>query len=419
MTEARNRHWNLRSIIQAGAADLTSTVEPSVPAAPTPAVEPEEEASEFSPSSESLHQSLPANCALLAVTEDHEPRHFRLSFYFEGENRTSNDDDVRAQEAINLTLQQIAERRKWKQDHDELRNWWRELAGLRRWMQQLVRVPGIRLIVWDNTGYQLPWELYYLDKTDPQRPYGWLGATIEVVRWTSLLESGRQARYTAVPAQASGGVVLLETDNITARNDGVATMVRSYRPAQLGRNPYPLPTVDALTRELSNRELLFGLLLVHCHGINATNANEFRLAERTLNEIEQYEMAALDRSKAVVILNACNTAKLVPVGPHATRATRSFAEMFLRKGASSVIATLGQVAVDHTVEFTFRLFEAATGQRISKILLDHRKRYADRLADPHRGDAKYEQFFYCFMYVCFGDPETTLKLTESPLDGAA
>jgi len=404
----------LRSLMRADIVDVTSTVERSP--IPVPEVQPAEgdDSEVFDPSSGALHRSLPPDSALLSVTEDTTPgslRHFRLGFYFDGRYEESRDEDVRVQTAVDLSLHRIAERGTWKEDHDELKHWWQELARLRRWMNRLAETTDARLIVWDNTNFQLPWELYHVAEQPDGTPSGWLGAMVEVVRWTSLLETGRETLYTAAKSGSTGSVLVLETEDITAQSDGIATLAEDY-------GPPPVRDMDTLLGELNRNDLRLGLVLVHCHGVNATNANEFRLAERTLNEIEDSPMAALKHSEAVVILNACNTAKIVPVGPHAHRATRSFAEMFLRKGASSVIATLGKVGLDHTHEFTFQLLNATDDdRRISRFLMHHRRTYVQRLADPTRDDARYEQFFYSFMYVCFGHPDTTLEVTQSTPGG--
>jgi hypothetical protein len=400
----------LRSMFRADdAEDRTTTRDPSVPPAGIE-VEPPGGAGEsevFDPSHAALHQSLPPGSALLAVTEDPAggPRGFRLSFFFQGRYEESTEDDVRHQVALNLNLYSIGERRRWQDDHDELKNWWRELSRLRRWMNRLAAAArDTRLVVWDNTNFQLPWELYYVDGS------GWLGAMVEVLRWTSLLEEGREARYTAVPAAPAGTMLVLETEDITGPGDGIADLTEGY-------GPPPLTRMEALREQLARKDLRIGVLLVHCHGVNAADANQFELAGATLNEMESWDMPALAVSRTIVILNACNTAKLVPVGEHAQRATRSFAEMFLRKGASTVIATLGKVGMDHTHDFTLDLLTAeGTDRRVSQFLMRHRRDYADRLADPARGPGRYERFFYSFMYVCFGHPETALRLAAAPGD---
>jgi len=402
-----------KSLLTAGSEATVTTVDPeSLPppaAAPAATVPSDDETRVFEPSNPSLHESLPRGCALLTVTEDHEqPGHFHLGFYL-GDYQESRKADIRSQ-VPPRPLSAIAERGRWKDDHDELRNWWRELARLRGWMHHLVGQPGARLIVWDNTGFQTPWELYYVDKRlDGGGPHGWLGSLVEVIRWTSLMETGRETRYTAVAARATGGVVVMETDEV--RHAGVAHMADRYRPPTLKGPRGPLRSIDALLAALDDPDLRFGLLLVHCHGINATNANEFRLAGRTLNEVELADMPALASTGAVVLLGACNTARIVPVGPDSTRATRSFAETFLRKGASTVIATLGQVDLDHAHEFVFQLLDAESGHRVSELLLAHRRRYADRLRKAPRGSEPYQAFFNSFMYVYFGNPETTLEIT--------
>ena len=117
---------------------------------------------------------------------------------------------------------------------------------------------------------------------------------------------------------------------------GIADIVRDHG--------YPtLRDSGAWLTELARDDLRFALMMVHCHGRNATDANQFTIAGLSMNTLANMPMPALARSRAVVVLNACNTAEAVPVGPQVPRATRSFAEVFLQKGASAVIATTGAV----------------------------------------------------------------------------
>jgi hypothetical protein len=76
-------------------------------------------------------------------------------------------------------------------------------------MRELTEAEWVRLIVWDNTPHQIPWELYYLHEPKDERRSVWLGSVVEIARWTSLLR-GPDAVYDAELCAANGRMLLLE-----------------------------------------------------------------------------------------------------------------------------------------------------------------------------------------------------------------
>ena len=53
----------------------------------------------------------------------------------------------------------------------------------------------------------------------------------------------------------------------------------------------------------------FGLAIVHGHGGYSQDAGEFALDGVPLNELDEYPLDALTRSGALVLLNACASAR--------------------------------------------------------------------------------------------------------------
>jgi hypothetical protein len=164
-----------------------------------------------------------------------------------------------------------------------------------------------------------------------------------------------------------------------------------------------------LQTELARDDLHFALLMLHTTTDNPTTGSDFKLGGITLNQLAHWDMKALSRSHAVVILNACNTAKLVPVGPQTPLSTTSFAGVFLRKGASSVIATLSTVGFHHSYEFVDHLLHPEDDDhRLGHLLRLWRRRYARRVKTCAED---YADFFNGFMYVYYGNPDSTLRVT--------
>src|SRR5215471_4092527 len=88
----------------------------------------------------------------------------------------------------------------WSRSHDEITDWINDLR---------VRFgdADLRIVIWDDTGFEIPWELLWLEPRpdDDLRP-GWLGALVSVTRWTTIHRDGRNP-YTDDPEDCAGHVV--------------------------------------------------------------------------------------------------------------------------------------------------------------------------------------------------------------------
>ena len=419
MTTPTASPFSLAELVTTGSTSTAGTVSsrpaaPSRPETPPDVLIPAEGAQPIQTNDVPLTDGLPASSAMLRVdaTEEKYDGHpcFRLVFQFGQHTYESRPDDIRQQVVPGLSLADISERRAWLADHDQVRGWWDEMARLRQWMQALRDAASVRLVVWDNTPYQIPWELYYLHEPAAEPRSAWLGGTLEIMRWTSMLD-GPDAGYGAKAHASRGSMLLLEMLEPHAGGEGVADLARDF-------GYLTLDDGNAWLNELACENLRFALMMVHCHGEGASDANRFTIAGKSLNTLANKPMPALTRSRAVVILNACNTAKPVPVGPQVPRATRSFAEVFLAKGASAVIATVGPVDLDQTREFVYHLVGTAGDERrLSQLLLSWRRYHVDRLMQCGDNDPKrpgyIQDFFHAFMYVYFGHPDSTLEITDA------
>jgi hypothetical protein len=374
-----------------------------------------DEPTTFDPTSPQLTTSLPENTALLCVTAaTGEPARFRLHFHFAGSIRETGTADLDVQTRPTFSLAEIARRRNWKHGYHHVMDWWVNKMQLATWMADLLSArragaDATRLVVWDNTDFQIPWELHW---TSMRR--SWLGAEIEVVRWTSIYDGARVARYAARPQVCRGGVLAMESATITPAGPMLGPALRPYGVAAERRLPDLLQLLDDEWRR-------FALLLIRCHGAYDAQTGTFELDGMQLAEFEDFGMPALGESRAVVLLNACETG--VVAGPGGAP-VRGFAEVFLRRGASSVIATASQIGLDHSHEFAVTLLRMrGAGQRLSRLMLDLRRDAARRAARPTgsahpdlRTGEDFEAFFYAFTYVHFGHPDTVLELVADSSD---
>ncbi|MFE7560014.1 hypothetical protein [Kitasatospora sp. NPDC057500] len=99
---------------------------------------------------------------------------------------------------------------------------------------------------------------------------------------------------------------------------------------------------------------------------------------------------------------------------------RSFVELFLRYGASGVVAVIGDIDIDHSHDFATRLLEHAVDKpvNLAAMLQEHRRYYCAELTrEPSGGEQRdveedYKHFLTSFLYVYYGHPDTTLHLTQ-------
>ncbi|WTW93329.1 hypothetical protein OG216_08035 [Streptomycetaceae bacterium NBC_01309] len=390
----------------------------------------EAEPTGFDPENARLTENLPADVAMLCVTETEwagKPS-FKLHFHYRGRVRcTVAAADLNAQRPRSVSIAELVDRAgdgrspgegSWREAYYDVMSGWAPMATLVEWVRELLDAEGDpQLVVWDNTGFEIPWELFRhtiaLDDDDPGHDDGWLGELIPVIRWTTVHDGANAGRYTATSRESRGGVLMYE-DPALAVEPAEADLFRRFEVAERRT------TMAQLIRQLNDTSVAFGLVIVRCHGTYSAEERRMKLGGMPLNEFSDVRMRALRKYRAPVLLNACVTARPVGVVP------RSFAELFLRYGAGAVIATVAEVGLNHSHEFAVRLLEEAEfGEvNIARTLLDHRRHYAERVRrafdadeDP-RTEEDFKLFFHSFMYVYFGHPGTTLRAIPREGGGA-
>jgi hypothetical protein len=419
---------SLRSRLQADAGADTGTPVEAQPGLPRPrtydldGVEEPSEPTGLDPESAHLADELPPGTALLCVKSTRyagEPS-FALYFHHQGEISSANratDLDHRRQPGLGLPrLVERARDRGWRSTYRLVKGWWRAETVLADWVDRLRRADSPRLIVWDHTPHEIPWELLH------RRPVGahpvgdtggWVGAHLPIIRWTTLYDGHRAWGYVAGPRECRGGVLVYEDPEFAVAPD-------SFRRHEVGERS---TTMRHLHARLGDPRAAFGLLLMRCHGTYATNLDEFTLGDVPLSELsEEWDMPALYRTGAAVLINSCVSARPVVDDEH--KVPRTFAEVFLRWGAGAVIATLAEVSKAHAHDFAARLVRNAQRGPVNLAdeLTEHRAYYAREAeraildGDDRRAEEAIEAFFTSFMYAYFGHPGTTLAL-EPPQEG--
>jgi CHAT domain len=367
------------------------------------------------PAAGPLPAALPEATALLRVhrCESGGKDRFELELQSDHElHRTGSPQDMSSQGRPDIALADVILRGSLRESIGALHTWSVNKLALRQWLTALRRRHGrrLRLIIWDETNFQIPWELFYHETSDPS-DHGWLGADIEVIRWTQV--------FTETPP-----------DWLSDNGGACQGPLLAYIDPQF---PDPRPLLDQYPSEAcdSLRDLLgrlddarrdVGMVLVWGHGRPGAHGGEATLAGMPLDRLHFFRMPALLASRTLVLLNACGSGQLLNDDRLGETATRSFAEVFLRRGARGVIATSGEVDKLESYDFAVRLLSDAEAAdlNVPASLRNYRAELAADLPRDPAADATDEQlqaFFNGFMYLYFGNPNTFLRMR--PKGGAA
>ena len=303
--------------------------------------------------------------------------------------------------------------------------WSEGQAELVRWINDLRARHGkaLQLVIWDDTDFDVPWELLRLS-ADPRRGLaaGILGALVTVVRWTTIRKAGTTPFGS--PAACAGQVLGYYAEPM--RRDR-QVFERFVHTAHSG-------STRTFLNDLARPDLGAGLVYMGCHATYGAKLHHLRLDTVTWSELNAQAMPALDGGHTLVCLNACHSARLVHNTARGENALRGFAELFLRKGAGGCIATSGQVGDDvaHALvrELMGRL-GADPDLPVAHALREFRAAAAARLPDPlpflygadgrvdTAGQQRLLPFLYSFMFLYFGHPQTTLRLSVRAQEATA
>lgn len=298
-----------------------------------------------------------------------------------------------------------------------------ELAG---WIDRIRAAHGedLRLIVWDDTGYELPWELFWLpEETRSGLAGGLLGAQVTMARWTTVHDADH-----GLPRETDGchGRVLgyLHKD---MTDDG--TVFAPYA-SQLHLE------MTAFLRALDLPVDRTGLVYLGCHGTYGDTLPRLSLGDRTWAEFNSETMRVLRADGSLVCLNACHSGRFVDNSAQGEQALRGFAELFLRKGAGGCIVTAGKVGDREAralvrrlvqevaahpyrpVPRTLRAFRARAVEEFGSLSAVPSVRNDDGQVDGV-GQKRVLRLLYAFMFHYYGHPRTTLRLTAGEGRGTA
>lgn len=297
--------------------------------------------------------------------------------------------------------------------YDELLDWSNTKPELTSWLTELRREIGsdLRLIVWDDTDFGISWELFWHDMNESP---AWLGTVAEIVRWITVRTPERSRQFGAQQIELAGGSILYYEDPglLPTANYSIC------EPGQLGLY-VDGKTMTNLLKELEDENNVgrYGLVYVRGHGRHSQLRKGATLADVSLLKISGLQLDALRGSNTLIFLNACNSARQVSDKTPGDSTSRNFAEVFLRRQAAGVVATLAEVGVAYSATLPRKLVAQARhgGVRIPQFLREERANEARGLPKNTLGLSPDEQqkilsFLRLSMFVYFGHPESVFKL---------
>jgi len=312
-----------------------------------------------------------------------------------------------------------------------MNTWSYDQVNLIDWLDERRRDHGtLELMVWDDTGFRIPWELLRLPAdSDDEEPAGdYLGAVVTVTRWLSLhpyLRNRNRVRMWMNPAseQANGRVVayihpdmrhdeaLFDHFDLESADDMEDLFKRLRRATPPG----------ALA--------LLAMVYVACHGQFSDDPEDCALDGFSYGRATQFndDLIQLREQATLVFLNGCHTGSVgIDLGTYNDDALRGFAKVFLRSGAAGVLATTGAVGRDEARVLADNLLkhlkshpELSVAEAVRQLRRDAAVQMTEDLLrtdlskeERQRADRELHRLLYPFMYVYFGSPRMLLSLTE-------
>lgn len=282
---------------------------------------------------------------------------------------------------------------------------------LRGWLKQLHRIYGnnLKIIIMDHTDFEIPWEMLELSLNE------YLGATITTTRWQQVITENGRRLLNLEPDECVGHAIAYVNE---AELKGIGPELELLN--TLNAAQYKDTTL--FRKRLEQNEAGVGLIYMAGHGIFDPHVRKMALGaleddsqRLRLMSLYRCRLHLFAHSQAIVFINACHSGRLRK-DDRLVRDDyrRGFAELFLRKGARGVIATLGGVNDAYAARVAHKLIHAARQSPhlpIAALLREQRAQVVAKLPDDP-SDEELLDFIYTFMYVYYGSPQTRLRLVK-------
>lgn len=315
--------------------------------------------------------------------------------------------------------------------HD-MNTWSYEQTELSRWLDHRrgAHPDNLELVVWDNTGFRIPWELLWLPTLqETGRLAGYLGTLLPVTRWLPMKPWWPEhvRPYTSSAAyRASGPAVAY----ISSEMDGDREFMQPFLADADGAT-----SMDHLFQILADQPAPLALVYVACHAEFGDDPRDCVLGGFPLGSVTEYndDLPRLRSQPVLVFLNGCQTGSIgIDKDKYNDGALRGFAEVFLRCGAAGVLATTGAVGkeeagtlariligrlnenADLNVADAIRQSRAAEAEAVLRLVKVLMSRGANMPKDERIAkERELLKHLYPFMYIHFGSPRLVMSLTRA------
>jgi CHAT domain len=287
--------------------------------------------------------------------------------------------------------------------------WSQSKPELSKWLGQLQEAQGdsLNLVIADLTGYDIPWELFFVAQPDGSNRI--LGATVPVTRLHIRTEGGD---LWPGPAICEGGSIAYIDPGLTSAEAERATLAGAE----------PLPTLADLRWALRDgRPVPCALVYVACEGSFDKELTKLalgregdRLSFRDLDMDGQLRL--LLTAPCIVFLNACESVRPA-LDPYLNDASpNGFPQLLMARGAGGVIGTVGLVDSTVAAEVGRRLIDSARSPEGLVPADALRRMRAEAAEEIHSLADVTPRFIWPYMYLWFGNPHTRLRLIQGGED---
>ncbi|MFG2625593.1 CHAT domain-containing protein [Streptomyces sp. NPDC048473] len=316
----------------------------------------------------------------------------------------------------------------------DIRHWSGNQRRLGAWINRARAVHGdaLQITIHDDTGYEIPWEAFWLP-ADPENGLGegLLGALVAVTRWLTIRSADMVLPESSVCAAGDVLGYYFHDVNVAPGWHGGARRIHDMRDDMAVFHGYahrPHVTIDGFLDELDARPSdPVGLVYMAAHGTYDERVNALTLAEVSWAEYDDRPMTVLDKDHSMVCLNACHSARFVRNTGVGETDLRGFTELFLRKGAGGCVVAAGQVGDSEARELigqlvgivaeepwrpvadSLRLFRARALHEFGPLAQLPRALHEGR---PNvDGQRPVLRLLYSLMFQYYGHPLSTLSLS--------
>lgn len=355
-------------------------------------------------------RQLPPDVAMLMVTRNGDER-----FILRGSSALGDLDAERAlgaRQRPNLSLSSVFHELAPRQAIDLMDAWSRGLTAMSEWIAELrgqLEDKDLQLVIVDETGFEIPWELFSVPIEGARRRRAFIGAVVPVTRLPiRVLEAEEPASMLSSNEEGLSGGVLAYLSNELS---GIASD-KAALDTLAGRGYDDLAEFESHLKDETGD---FALVYMACHGTPAgglgaaLGSGTNRGKKLVLGTLQREGIPLVERCRSAVILNACHSARLSEDVNVKDGLLYGFPSVFLREGALGVIGTTGEVLETEAPKMAQGILSTLrdADAPLATVLQRQRGAVADAYAE---GGVSDEALVCAFMYVYYGHPRCRVAI---------